>query len=86
MTTVTDVLAKLKGDQMTTDQAVEAFTDMDWPTAPPAPRTLAEIEADPDGAGDKPGDFAAVEQAYVDGDITLAQYERLAAATMGTTG
>jgi hypothetical protein len=86
MSTVTDVLARLKGGAMTTDQAAAAFTDMDWPSAPPPARTLTQIEADPDGAGDKPGDFAAVEQAYVDGGITLAQYEQLAAATMGTNG
>jgi hypothetical protein len=86
MTDVTTVLSQLKAGTITTDQAAGAFTDMDWPTAPPTPRTLTEIEADPDGAGDRPGDFAEVEQAYVEGDITLEQYEKLAAATMGTNG
>lgn len=84
MTTVTDVLAKLTSGEMTTDQAVGAMNEVTWPDQPPAGRTLEQIETDPDPQAMQPGDFGEIEQAYVDGQITLEQYEALANAAMGT--
>ena len=84
MTTVTEVLAKLTGGEMTTEQAASAMNEVTWPDRPPAGRTLEEIEGDPDPKAMQPGDFGEVEQAYVDGRITLQQYEALANAAMGT--
>lgn len=83
---VRTVLNKLKAGQITTDDAAGMFSDMDWPTTPPRGRTLAEIEGDPDPKAAEPGDFGEVESAYIDGEITLPQYEQFATATMGTTG
>lgn len=86
MSAVGEVLDKLTSGQMDIDQAAQAFTDMPWPTRPAPGRTLAQIEADPDPVANEEGDFAEVESAYVNGDISLEQYEKLAAATMGTDG
>lgn len=84
MTTVTDVLAKLTSGQMTTEQAANAMNEVTWPDRPPAGRTLEQIETDPDPQAMQLGDFGEIEQAYVDGRITLGQYEALATAAMGT--
>lgn len=84
MTTVTDVLAKLTSGAMTTDQATSAMNEVTWPDRPPTGRTLEQIETDPDPKVMQPGDFGEIEQAYVDGQITLEQYEALSTAAMGT--
>jgi hypothetical protein len=80
---VTDILGKLSTGQITEDDATSAFSDMDWPTTPPPARTLADIETDPDPRAAEPGDFGEVESAYINGKITLPQYERFASAASG---
>lgn len=77
------VLNKLTTGQMSEDDATSAFSDMDWPTGPPPARSLADIEGDPDPRAAEPGDFGEIESAYVNGEITLPQYERFASAASG---
>jgi hypothetical protein len=81
---VGDTLDKLADGRITTDEAVTAMSEVTWPDRPPAGRTLEDIESDPDPKAMEPGDFGEVESAYVEGKITLEQYEALATAAMGT--
>jgi hypothetical protein len=81
---VGEVLDKLSGGQMTTGEATAAMNEVTWPDRPPTGRTLEDIESDPDPMAMEPGDFGEVESAYVEGRITLEQYEALATAAMGT--
>jgi hypothetical protein len=84
MTTVADVLEKLSSGEMSTDEAVKAMSEVTLPDRPPTGRSLEDIESNPDPKAMEPGDFGEVESAYVEGKITLKQYEALATAAMGT--
>lgn len=84
MSAVGEMLDKLSGGQMTTDEAAAAMNEVTWPGQSPTGRTLEDIESDPDPKVMEPGDFGEIESAYVEGKITLEQYEALATAAMGT--
>jgi hypothetical protein len=81
---VGDTLDKLADGRITTDEAAAAMSEVTWPDRPPVGRTLEDIESDPDPKAMEPGDFGEVESAYMEGKITLEQYEALATAAMGT--
>jgi hypothetical protein len=80
MTTVTEVLDRLATGETTTEQAAAEFAAMTWPAPSSRKTTLAQIQADPDPEPARPGSFAEVEQAMVNGDITAEQYRQFVQA------
>ena len=80
MSPPTEALDRMIAGELTIEQVAQQFGAMSWPAPADPPRTLEQVEADPDPEPAEPGSFAEVAAYYMDGRITPEQYATLAGA------
>lgn len=82
MSDVTDMIAAYRGGQLTLDELVQRFRERSWPSRRLSPPTLAEAYKreleDPEPIAE--GSFDEVASAYLQGEISVQEYDILARA------
>ena len=87
MSDVTDMIAAYRRGELTLDELAQRFRDRSWPSRRLSPPTLEEAYKreveDPDPIAE--GSFDEVASAYLQGQISIQEYDVLARAA-GETG